>query len=1035
LLVSGGFSAIPATRGPGEKEFLAADSLRFEGLFDSSIVRFRAAADLFRAAGEERRYIQSLNGVADNLVRKSRYVEAEALLDSITGQSYELSKQDSSAFQETYFLRGTIASYNNRFDEALACVERSLALGDPSDPFAANVYHLRGVIFWRKGQYDSAQRSLQRAREIQASSDRIPGVDRALTLTITGALDDALGKYMSAMRWYEEALSQLASDHQGESEFAANCYHYMAVTSRSLGEFEAALEYEKHALAIFERLYGHQHLAVAAALAQLGDVYTWMGDYIPAREHYQEALSIMSRLLEPGHASIAEMERKLAHLALERNELDTASALIARAALSKSKSLPDHPWMGDIYEDMGDISYARKEFAQSLAHYRRAIAIRQKFSPAGLDLATLYQKLGEASFEAGNIGEATDALRRAAAQQDSSGSRNPYLVSAILRTLGDVERKQGMIDEALRSYRRSLEELSADSQNLTASKHAIRLLARQGSVLKERSTRLHGGTRDLKSAVACYDSAADLLLRLRREYQASESKIALQEEVLPVFSAGLSLSAEIYRRTGEAEYADAAFRFSELSKASVLRETMQEARAKASGGVPDSLLERERRLSALVAVAETRLLAHPEDSSVVGAYRHRLFAARRERNRLHETMVADFPAYRRLRAEEGTASVRDVCQALPSGTVLLSYTLVDDSLMLFVVSTKGLRVHHLGAYGPIEQNARRLLAAITTSERSLYPREARRLYRKVLAPAKKDFAGSSRLVVVPDGILHNVPFVALLTGDRAVGSRVDLTRLPYLIASYEVTYALSGTLFRESVSQKPRPPVSEPAFAGYAPVFPDSADSMTPSPGLAGAERSVALDGKKYNALRFSEEEVQAIAAAFDGAGAPVAGFFRGDATKARFLATAGDYSIVHIATHAVIDERSPGLSGILFSPSAGTVATDDDVLYVGETSALQLNASLVVLGACKSGTGKYVRGEGVMALTRGFTSAGARNVAYSLWKVSDRYTSLLMRKFYSRVLKGERYSAALRHAELEMIADRGTAFPLAWAGFVIAGE
>jgi len=279
--------------------------------------------------------------------------------------------------------------------------------------------------------------------------------------------------------------------------------------------------------------------------------------------------------------------------------------------------------------------------------------------------------------------------------------------------------------------------------------------------------------------------------------------------------------------------------------------------------------------------------------------------------------------------------------------------------------------------------------------------------------------------------------VALLTGDRAVGSpsRADLTRLPYLISSYEVTYALSGTLFREAVTREAQPLLPEPAFAGYAPVFPDSADLVASSPGLAGAERSVALDGKKYSALKFSEEEVQAIAAAFDDAGAPVAGFFRGDATKARFLATAGDYSIVHIATHAVIDEQSPGLSGILFSPSDGRAATDDDVLYAGETSALNLNASLVVLGACKSGTGKYVRGEGVMALTRGFTSAGARNVAYSLWKVFDRHTSLLMRKFYSRVLKGERYSTALRHAELEMIADRGTAFPLAWAGFVIAGE
>jgi CHAT domain-containing protein len=75
------------------------------------------------------------------------------------------------------------------------------------------------------------------------------------------------------------------------------------------------------------------------------------------------------------------------------------------------------------------------------------------------------------------------------------------------------------------------------------------------------------------------------------------------------------------------------------------------------------------------------------------------------------------------------------------------------------------------------------------------------------------------------------------------------------------------------------------------------------------------------------------------------------------------------------------------------------------------------------------------MALARGFACAGARNIAYSLWKVYDRHTSTLMRRFYAHVLKGERYSSALRDAKLEMIADKSTAFPLAWAGFVLAGE
>jgi CHAT domain-containing protein len=81
------------------------------------------------------------------------------------------------------------------------------------------------------------------------------------------------------------------------------------------------------------------------------------------------------------------------------------------------------------------------------------------------------------------------------------------------------------------------------------------------------------------------------------------------------------------------------------------------------------------------------------------------------------------------------------------------------------------------------------------------------------------------------------------------------------------------------------------------------------------------------------------------------------------------------------------------------------------------------------------VRGEGLMALTRGFFYAGARNVVFSLWRVIDRQTSDLMSLFYKEVLAGRSYSYALRAAKLKMIAAPGSAYPLNWAGFVLVGR
>jgi CHAT domain-containing protein/predicted negative regulator of RcsB-dependent stress response len=1042
-----GCSAIPRTEGTAaDAEYRAAGVLSSQGAFDSSLVLYRHAAMQFQKEQRQRSYLESLNAIADILIRQSRFAEAEGLLDSITRQPSELAREDSVVFPETFYLLAYVANYSNRYDDALAYLDRSLMLQQrycsPSGRFNAQNEYLRGVIFLRKGEYESARVALSRAYNIQTTGSQIPPVDRAVTTYTLGVVDDASGRYSSAMGRYAEALQLLTSNQKGESQFAATAYHCMSVSSRSLGEFEAAAAYEHKSLALLEGLYGHQHLAVSSALAQLGDIYTWQGDYVPAREHYQEALAIMRRLLEPGHSSIAEIERKLARLALETNQLDSARALITRAASSKSKILRDHPAMGDMYEDMGDIARAGKESANALDYYRRAITIKRTIGapPPYLDLATLYQKIGEVHLSEGKLDEASVTLRTAGSLQDSSLSHNPFLASAILRSLGDIQRKQGLIDEALKSYARALEELSADAQNGLASKQAIGLFASRGELLKERSRMPGAGVSDLKAAVACLDSAAALLVQLRKGYQASESKITLQEELSPVLDAGLSLCAEIYRRTGEREFVSAAFHFAELSKASVLLETMQDAKEKILAGVPDSLLEHERRLSEIISVSESHLVrcSHTEDSIALAALRHRVFAARRERDQLQENLMAAFPAYRNLQMQDNSASLERVRGSLPPKTALLSYAIGGDSLYLFTLSPLGSELYCLGPFQRIDESARLLRTAIKTVDPPGYLQHAHLLYRKLIEPAKRDLVGSTRLVVVPDGILNSIPFGALLSEDlpqKTTPAKADFTKLPYLITSFEVIHALSGTLYQETITAPSRPAPPEQTFAGYAPVFLDSSEPLALAQSLRGNERSVTLDGKTYAQLKYSEEEVRAIASAFDDAGIPVAGYFYQDATKERFLATAAKYSIVHIATHGVIDEQSPALSGILFSPAREGPATEEDILYAGETYNLRLRANLLVLGVCESGLGKYVRGEGVMALTRGFTCAGARNIAYALWKVYDRHASTLMRRFYAHVLKGEQYSSALRDAKLEMIADRSTAFPLAWAGFVLAGE
>jgi CHAT domain-containing protein len=163
------------------------------------------------------------------------------------------------------------------------------------------------------------------------------------------------------------------------------------------------------------------------------------------------------------------------------------------------------------------------------------------------------------------------------------------------------------------------------------------------------------------------------------------------------------------------------------------------------------------------------------------------------------------------------------------------------------------------------------------------------------------------------------------------------------------------------------------------------------------------------------------------------------DFRASRDVALGGDlgmYRIVHFATHGLLDDQRPELSGLVLSLVDESGRSQDGFLRLNEIYNLRLSADLVVLSACQTGLGKEVRGEGLIGLTRGFMYAGARSVAASLWKVDDVATRELMKRLYTGLFKsGLKPAAALRAAQLEMLKTTQWRAPYYWAAFVLQGE
>ncbi len=248
-------------------------------------------------------------------------------------------------------------------------------------------------------------------------------------------------------------------------------------------------------------------------------------------------------------------------------------------------------------------------------------------------------------------------------------------------------------------------------------------------------------------------------------------------------------------------------------------------------------------------------------------------------------------------------------------------------------------------------------------------------------------------VIVPDGLLNFLPFEALINKES---STPNFASMHYLINSFTITYNNSASFYLDT---KPLAKENKRVL-GIFPVF----------------------ENTDY-ALRFSKDEMQSIQKNFEGKY-----FENAEATFQNFKNNAADYSILHLSTHSA--------AGDIDIP-ASIKFYDQEILY-SELYNLHINPDLVVLSACETGLGKLYKSEGAMSIARGFQFAGTQNLLFSLWKVNDFTTSVLMHNFYQNIKKNQSFFEANRQAKLDYLNNKdipnAKKSPYYWSAFVYYG-
>jgi len=357
-------------------------------------------------------------------------------------------------------------------------------------------------------------------------------------------------------------------------------------------------------------------------------------------------------------------------------------------------------------------------------------------------------------------------------------------------------------------------------------------------------------------------------------------------------------------------------------------------------------------------------------------------------------------------------------------TALIEYFVGMESGFIFLVTQEKVLAVPLGAdpeklFQKIREFRVRAVEGITLDGLVMktYEKSLSELYEMVIQPIEREISGKKHLVIVPHGMLHYLPFQALLSRERK-----------YLMESFTISYLPSATVLKYARGRNKGNRVD--IFAVGNPI--------TDLPPLPAAE-----------------QEAQEVSALFEKKLLLIGR----QATKTSVKSQSPKYDLLHLSTHGEMIELNPLKSNLRFTPSE----KDDGKLTVSEIFDMEIKANLVTLSACETGLvrgegGDFPQGDDLVGLSRAFIHAGAPAVIASLWMVSDESTVELMRAFY-RNLKSMSKSEALRKAQLDLMkssirfhVERGSggitqsinyqqgmliecSHPFFWAPFILLGD
>ena len=821
----------------------------------------------------------------------------------------------------------------------------------------------------RLGHYEESERGMREA--IAISEAHLPRDQRhARLLNNLGALEWDEQRFDEASQLLREALRVTEADPKATPLRIAVAHHNLANLKREQGEWEEAEELHHQALGIArEQLTKDPQFPIF--LKELAVLYADEQRYDEAFTLWDEALKALGDKRNELLASEILYERGRADLA--RGRLDAAEASLREClSIRQAKRPAEHPMVGQARTGLGTLELRRDDRKAARADLERATAILEKTAVYPEERA-----------------EALDGLARIAWKD----GRREEAVAAMRRSLDGVEE--------LRLHRSASELARADWARKAEepTRTMIEWLVRLGRVDEAIGfgERIRGRILGDQMAAAHVDWRKDLPAAQRASLAARE-----RDALARIGSLRRALEDALSREDAPATDLDQKLEAAVRSYRSILEEGRAQSR---------SWTRALREGSAGSVVDDLRARLEPGElvlSYEVGANASFVF----------ELESGSPPRCTELRVPAAVAQAWDVREG-PVGEELLAAVLEKGRGPAPAVdgATQRAELRGVGSARPASGVPVVRPTPLTDREKDFL-----RLADVLLPePVRGRVLKARRVHVVPDGVLHDLPFEALALNEKN-------GIVYWLDAGPPICYGYSLTSILEIASrERSLPPGSLVLTVNDPERGVQSEKTAAPNTlaEMAQAGRFHPLPGTR----REGESCVRAFGAEH------VVRLVGADAREAEVKKVAGRARIVHFGTHGIVERGRSDLLAALVLAAEPKESAEDGFLHLFEVYEMHLRADLVVLSACETMQGTPVRGEGVLALSRGFLAAGAPRVVASLWPVHDDATAELMDVFFAELARKGDAAEALRAAKRSLRVRADRADPFYWAPFVLSGS